>query len=206
MVLSDLARRSADDSSSALEECEHKTVPGQCLRSDGSKYRKNDSDVSPATSFSISDSSSQHYSRQWHSFGTLLDDALAKVVAAAVASTISSSSSQQQPHRNLEQRLSEVGRERAFSDIANGNLNSRNTLANSYSNTLKKLVQEKQSECLVLQQNIDSQKSEMAQLHAIIDSLRESSRQQTGNVRKLRLALQRASKNATSARYDYLHL
>ena len=67
---------------------------------------------------------------------------------------------------------------------------------------LQKLVREKQTEYLLLQQKFDTQGSEMNQLRAIVEELRESRKQQAGNETRLRLALKRASQNATAARYE----
>jgi hypothetical protein len=152
------------------------------------------------STFSSYDASSQDFSRKCKRFRTLLDDALGKVVAAAIASTISSSSSQQQ----LQQSLSRVEQEGESSYVTNRASNPTNTLANGNGHILKKLVQEKQTKCLVLQQKVDSQNSEITHLQTIVDNLRDSKKQQAGKVRHLRMALKRATQNATSARYNYV--
>lgn len=148
------------------------------------------------------DASSQKISRKLERFSTLLDDALGKVVAAAVESTISSSSSQQLQLQQQQQSLSRVEQEGESLCATNRSSNPTNTLANGNGHILQKLVQEKQTECLVLQQKVESKTSEITHLQTIVDNLRDSKKQQAGNERHLRMGLKRASQNATSARYN----
>jgi len=155
-------------------------------------------ELSTSSSYDVS---SQKISRKLERFSTLLDDALGKVVAAAVESTISSSSSQQLQQQQ-QQSLSRVEQEGESLYATNRASDPTNTLANDNGHILQKLVQEKQTECLVLQQKVESQTSEITHLQTIVDNLRDSKKQQAGNERHLRMRLKRASQNATSARYN----
>lgn len=150
-----------------------------------------------------SDASSQDFSRKRDRFRMLLDDVLMKVIDSAVATTVSSSSSRQRLHQQPQQSLSRDENASKSLHVTDRVFNQTKSLANGNSHILHKLVQEKQTETLLLQQKVDFQDSEITQLRAIIGNLHESKKQQAGNVSHLRIALKRASRNATLARYDY---
>jgi hypothetical protein len=114
-----------------------------------------------------------------------LDDALVKVASSAIDS--SSSQQQQQQQQSLEEGEDIGVLLNAKADVNKDRL-------------LQKIIQEKQTECLLLQQKVDSQHSEMTQLQAIVDDLRESKMQQAAAETRIRIALKQASQNATTAR------
>jgi hypothetical protein len=159
-------------------------------------------ELSSSSSYDASSKASKDFSRKLERFSTFLDDALGKVVAAAVESTISSSYSQQLQLVQQQQSLSRVEREGESLYATNTTSNPTKTLTNENGHILQKLVQEKHTECLVLQQKVESKNSEITHLQTIVDNLRDSKKQQSGNQIHLRMALKRASQNATSARYN----
>ena len=155
---------------------------------------------SMGSSPSSSIASWQDFSRKGTQFKALLDEALTKVASTIPKTTTANSpTSQQKLHRQIQPQSSlNEGREDGSSRNA---INGNRTPSNNTSNRiLQKLVREKQTQGLLLQQKVDSQHSEIAQLQAIADDLRESKKQQAINETRLRMALKRASQNATVAR------
>jgi hypothetical protein len=150
------------------------------------------------SSHSSSDASPQDLSHKRERFGKFLDHVLSTVITTV----ISTSSSPQQIYEQSQQSVSGVAKEVESSHSTNDIFNPRNPFANNDGQILQTLIQEKQTECLVLQQKIDSQNSEIAQLQTIVGDLRGSRKQQTGDIRHLQIAMKRVSDNAASARYE----
>ena len=142
-----------------------------------------------------STTSSKELFRKKDCFRNLLHGVLTKAVASALTSTTSSSPCNEELHEKVQQSLSGVGREGEFTNMKSGLVSGKGSL-------LQKLVQEKQTDCLILQQKIDSKNSEIAQLQSVIETLRETKKQQATNIERLRIALRRASKTVTTARYE----
>ncbi|MGK3738821.1 MAG: hypothetical protein ACI90V_005668 [Bacillariaceae sp.] len=154
--------------------------------SDSNKKRRIGEQMSLTTASSSHSSSSwQDFCRKGARFKILLDDALVKVASSAIDS--SSSQQQQQQQQSLEEGEDIGVLLNAKADVNKDRL-------------LQKIIQEKQTECLLLQQKVDSQHSEMTQLQAIVDDLRESKMQQAAAETRIRIALKQASQNATTAR------
>lgn len=136
-------------------------------------------------------------------FRILLADALKKAIVTPVASS-SNAPSHNKMEQNGRSSSSVVRPEGEVFPIPNESLPKNNAVASENGNILQELVQEKHTKCLLLQQTIDSKDTEIAQLQTLLENLRESKKQEAGNVQKLRIALKRACENATSARYEYL--
>jgi hypothetical protein len=181
--------------SKSFSSTSNMTITANNTNSDSNKKRRIVEQMSSTTASSSHPSSSwQDFCRKGARFKILLDDALVMVASSA----IDSSSSQQQQQQQQQQQSSEVGEDvgvllNARVDANKNNLNGSNRL-------LQKIIQEKQTECLLLQQKVDSQHSEMTQLQAIVDDLRESKMQQAAAETRIRIALKQASQNATTAR------
>ena len=191
---------SKKSNSSELSSSSTTASNGAAASSSGDRNKKRSIGEMSSLGFSPSSTSAstswQEFCRKGTRFKTLLDDALVKVTSAAATASIDSSSSQ---HHQPQQQSSGEGQEGVSFHATNSaiNVNSDTTSGGSI---LQKLVREKQTECLLLQQKVDSQHSEMTQLQAIVDDLRESKKQQAGNETRLRIALKRASQNASLAR------
>lgn len=142
-----------------------------------------------------STTSSKELFRKQDCFRNLLHGVLTKAVASALKSTTSSSPCNEELHEKVQQSLSGVGRE-------GESTSTKSSLSSDKGGLLQKLVQEKQTDCLILQQKMDSKNSEIAQLQSVIESLRQTKKQQATKIERLRIALRRASQNVTSARYE----
>lgn len=142
--------------------------------------------------------SSKELFRKEDCFRNLLHSVLTKAVSSALTSTTSPPCNEELQEK-LQRSLSEVRREGESTNMTSGLVSGKGGL-------LQKLVQEKQTDCLLLQQEIDSKNSETAQLQSVIETLRETKKQQATNIERLRIALKRASQNVSSARYECFQL
>ena len=156
--------------------------------------------IGSSTTFS-SDASSRDLSDRREEYMSLFENSLAKAAISAISSLKASFSSEQQLRQQLKQSLSGV-RQEGDSVFATNDIHSAtNPSPSGTGQILHKLVQEKQTECLILQQKNDSQGSEITQLQSIIDNLRENKKHQAETERHLRIALKRASQDVLLARY-----
>ncbi len=133
-------------------------------------------------------------------FRNMLHRVLTKAVASTLASTCNTSPpSTEEPSKQVQLPSLGVGQE---GESSHGRNLTSGLADDNGSLQLQKLVQERQTDCLLLQQKLDSKDSEIAQLQTIVESLRETKKQHASDVERLRVALKQASQKATKARYD----
>ncbi|KAL3923854.1 MAG: hypothetical protein SGILL_001404 [Bacillariaceae sp.] len=142
--------------------------------------------ASAAVDTASSTPSWQAFSRQGTQFKAILDETLVKVATAAATST-----------PTMPAMMGAVDKE-------NNTGASGSSLLSTFSsnNILQKLAQEKQTDNLLLKQQLDRQKTETATLQALLDDMRSNKHEQAAQITRLTLALTRAAANATQARKD----
>ena len=159
---------------------------GSSTSSNNNKKRRSSSDALSSSSFSPQHSSWQDFSRKGNCFKKLLDGALVKISSASFEFPPSSS-------QNSSENLNHPQQHSPRPDVNKDDANGSNRL-------LLKVIEEKKTENILLQQKVDSQQTEITHLQAVVDDLRESNMQQAIAETRIGIALKEASQKATMAR------
>jgi hypothetical protein len=196
----ELSGTSSTSSSTELKY-PHNNITGGTMISSSSSRKRTLAEVS------INNNSSwQEFCNKGSLFKTLLDGAVEKVttaVAASATTVIGSASSSYQGLGTVFGNDDDDNKENSTTDSEDAHVRHSNNSGNTSSSRLvERLLRQKTTECLLSQQKLEQQQSQLVALQAMVDDLRETKKNLVIQTSTLTGAFKQARQNAKQARQE----